>query len=233
MSSLGYAAAIAIAVLGSASLKARASHSHNGGHQLHIASIHGNNGTPTGPGDQDEEYCVQSYTSEVSSLSLANYIEQVLTKRPGQHWDGAASWLVDLWRTPKFCDQYTRTERGQIEIEYLVANAWPGVPLCGYSTYSCTVLSGPRMDVTGKHQHYAWAVIYFQSRHVRDLQERARNFINHETGHALGLADPRYAGDCEPSVMHNALYNCNQYAYVTYPTSRDIASVTRVANRQN
>jgi hypothetical protein len=68
---------------------------------------------------------------------------------------------------------------------------------------------------------------------VRALDERARNFINHESGHIFGLADPRFAGDCEESVMHNALYNCNQYAYVTYPTARDLASVMRIAKRLN
>ena len=65
------------------------------------------------------------------------------------------------------------------------------------------------------------------------LDERARNFINHETGHVLGLADPRFTGDCMESVMHNALYNCTQFGYVTYPTASDLASVTRVALRKN
>lgn len=212
---------------------AHASHSHNGAVQLHVATIHDNNGTATTPGTLDEEYCVQSHTSEVDTTTFATFIENVLTKRPGQHWDGAASWLVDLWRTPKRCDQYPVAERAGIEIEYHVANAWPNVPLCGNTQYSCTVLSKPTFDPVGKHQHYAWAVVHFQSRHVRALDERARNFINHETGHVLGLADPRFAGDCEESVMHNALYNCTKYAYVTYPTARDLATVARVARRQN
>ncbi|HEY5927298.1 MAG TPA: hypothetical protein VIV11_36675 [Kofleriaceae bacterium] len=212
---------------------AGASHSHNGSVQLHISTIHDNNGTSTAPGSLDEEYCIQSHTSEVSTTALGDYIETMLTKRPGKHWDGAASWRVDLWRTAKPCNQYTSAERAAIEVEYHVATAWPSVPLCGNTTYSCTVLSKPTLDPLKKHQHYDWAVIHFQSRHVRGLDERARNFINHETGHVLGLADPRWAGDCSESVMHNALYGCNQFAYVTYPTASDLASVARIAARQN
>ena len=157
----------------------------------------------------------------------------MLTKRPGKHWDGAANWRVDLWRTAKPCNQYTSSERAAIEVEYHVANGWPNVPLCGNTTYSCTVLSKPTLDPLKAHTHYDWAVIHFQSRHVRGLDERARNFINHETGHVLGLADPRFTGDCSESVMHNALYGCTQFSYVTYPTASDLASVARIAARQN
>jgi hypothetical protein len=223
----------ALIALASVNVIARAHHSHDGWLQLHIATMHDNNGTATTPGTLDEEYCIQSHTADVSTTALGNFIENVLTKRPGQQWDGAADWRVDLWRTAKPCDQYPPTERAAIEIEYHVADAWPNVPLCGNTVYSCTVLSKPILDVTGKHQHYEWAVVHFQSRHVRALDERARNFINHESGHIFGLADPRFAGDCEESVMHNALYNCNQYAYVTYPTALDLASVMRIAKRLN
>ena len=212
---------------------ANASHSHNGWLQLHISTIHDNNGTATTPGTLDEEYCIQSHTAGVTTTALGDFIENVLTKRPGQMWDGAADWKVDLWRMPKKCSDYPTAERAAIEIEYHVADAWPNVPLCGNTVYSCTVLSRPRMDASGKHQHYDWAVIHFQARHVRLLDERARNFINHETGHVLGLADPRFAGDCEESVMHNGLYNCTQFNYVTYPTARDLASVARISRRQN
>ena len=212
---------------------AHASHSHDGWLQLHISTIHDNNGTATTPGSLDEDYCVQSHTAAVTTTALADMIETTLTKRPGQHWDGAANWRVDLWRAPKRCDEYPAAERAAIEIEYHVADAWPNVPLCGNTTYSCTVLSKPTLDASGKHQHYDWAVIHFQARHVKALDERARSFINHESGHVFGLADPRFPGDCEESVMHNALYNCNQYAYVTYPTARDLASVARISARQN
>lgn len=222
---LGSAAAVSESAL--------ASHPHSGWHQLHISTMHENGPGTTGPGPQDEEYCTQSYTADVSSSALAGYIENVLVKMPGKQWDGAADYRVDLWRTPKFCDQYTPAERALIEIEYQVASAWPNVPLCGNTQFSCTVLSKPTVDPSGQHQHYDWAVIHFQSRHVRGLDSRARNFINHETGHVFGLADPRFRGDCEESVMHNALYGCTQFDYVVYPTARDLASVTRIAKRQN
>jgi hypothetical protein len=213
---------------------ANANHSHNGWTQLHVSTIHDNNGTATTPGSQDERYCVQSWTGAVSTSALATFIEDVLTKRTGKMWDGAADWKVDLWRVPQRCSDIPQAERATIPLEYHVADAWPNVPLCGNTTYSCTVLSKPTMDPLGKHQHYDWAVVYFQARHVSALDERARNFINHETGHMLGLADPAGFGtDCRESVMHNALYGCNQFAYVTYPTALDLASVRRIAYRQN
>jgi hypothetical protein len=212
---------------------AHASHSHTGSVQLHISTIHDNNGTSTAPGSLDEQFCVESHTSEVSTSAIGDFVQNVLTMRPGRQWDGAASWRVDLWRTAKPCSQYTSAERAAIEVEYHVATAWPNVPLCGNTTYSCTVLSKPTLDPLSKHTHYDWAVVHFQSRHVRALDERARNFINHETGHVLGLADPRFSGDCMESVMHNGLYGCTQYNYVTYPTASDLASVARVAARTN
>jgi hypothetical protein len=224
--------AVFVAITGLAAI-AQANHSHDGWVQLHLASIHDNNGTATTPGSLDEEYCVQSHTTQLATTAFADFIEQQLAKRPGKHWDGAGDWRVDLWRKPKRCDEYTLAERAEIEIEYRVADAWPSVPLCGNTQYSCTVLSKPMIDPTGDHQHYQWAVVHFQTRHVKALDERARSFVNHETGHVLGLADPRFAGDCVESVMHNALYGCTQFAYVTYPTTRDLASVARIALRQN
>lgn len=216
------------------SAAAQASHTHNGWLQLHISTIHDNNGTATTPGSLDEDYCVSSHTSAVSTTALGNFIENVLTKRTGQMWDGAAGWNVDLWRTAKKCEDYPSAERAAIGTEYHVADAWPNVPLCGNTTYSCTVLSKPTIDSTGKHQHYEWAVIHFQARHVSALDERARSFINHETGHVLGLRDPAsFGGDCEESVMHNGLYGCTAFNYVTYPTARDLASVARISRRQN
>jgi hypothetical protein len=212
---------------------AHASHSHTGSVQLHISTIHDNNGTSTSPGSLDEEFCVESHTGAVSTYAIGNFVQQVLTNRPGKQWDGTANWRVDLWRTAKACSGYTSAERAAIEVEYHVADAWPNVSLCGNTTYSCTVLSKPTLDPLSKHTHYDWAVVHFQTRHVSGLDERARNFINHETGHVLGLRDPRFAGDCMESVMHNGLYNCTQFNYVTYPTANDLASVARVSARTN
>lgn len=217
-----------------ASASARASHSHNGWGQLHVSTIHDNNGTPTSPGTLDEQYCVSSHTAAVSTTALGSFIENVLTKRPGQQWDGTANWNVDFWRAPKRCEDYPAAERAKIPIEYHVADAWPNIPLCGNTTYSCTVLSRPVVDASGTHQHFEWAMVYFQARHVSGLDERARSFINHETGHVLGLMDPPGLGvNCEESVMHNGLYNCTAFNYVTYPTARDLTSVTRISRRQN
>lgn len=223
----------AVAASASAAVIARASHSHTGWLQLHVSTIHDNNGSATGPGTLDEEYCVESHTKAIDNATFTSYVESVLAKRPGKQWDGAADWRVDLWRVARRCSDYPAPERAAIEVEYHVADGWPNVPLCGNTQYSCTVLSKPTLDPTGSHQHYDWAVVHFQTRHVRALDERARSFINHETGHVLGLADPRFPGDCEESVMHNALYGCTQFSYVTYPTARDLASVARIARRQN
>jgi hypothetical protein len=61
---------------------AYASHSHTGSNQLHIATIHGNNGTSTSPGDQDEQYCAMTHTSTVSSAWLADNVQDTLINYP-------------------------------------------------------------------------------------------------------------------------------------------------------
>ncbi len=63
---------------------ARASHSHDGWLQLHVSTMHDNNGTATTPGTLDEEYCVQSHTAAVTTTAIGGFIEDVLTKRPGK-----------------------------------------------------------------------------------------------------------------------------------------------------
>jgi len=220
--------AAALAIAGAAT--AWASHPHRGIDQLHISTIHDNSVSSTGPGHDDEEYCIQSHTSTVSSSAFARFVEKVLTGYPGHMWDGAANHRVDLWRTANFCDAYDAARRRYIEIEYLVQDRWPNVPLCGDTQFSCTTLEDPRWDPTGGHTHYRKSVIHFQARHVSALDDRARSFVNHETGHALGLRDPEFPGDCADSVMHNQFYNC---AYNNAPTASDLASVLNIALRRN
>lgn len=212
---------------------AHASHSHTGSNQIHIATIHGNNGTSTGPGSQDEQFCPMSHTSAVSSTWLGDAVQNTLTKQPGYMWDGAAGWRVDLWRTQKACNEYDAATRNTIEIEYYTKEDWWDVELCqGY--YSCVVADNAVWDSVGGHTHYNWMYVRFQLEHIYNTSvDRQRKFINHETGHVLGLRDPAGQGtDCSVvSVMHNDLYGCNYSVW--YPTSSDLAAVTRVADRTN
>ncbi|HYO51654.1 hypothetical protein [Archangium sp.] len=212
---------------------AHASHSHTGSNQLHISTIHGNDGTSTSPGGQDEQYCAMSHTSAVSSTWLGDNVQDTLINYPGNMWDGAANWRVDLWRTQKACNEYDSATRGTIEIEYYVKEDWWDVELCqGY--YSCVVADNGVWDSVGGHTHYKWMYVRYQLEHIYNTTaERKRKFINHETGHVLGLRDPAGQGtDCAvTSVMHNDLYGCGYSVW--YPTSSDLAAVTRVADRTN
>jgi hypothetical protein len=211
---------------------ATANHTHTGSNQLHIATIHGNNGTSTTPGDQDEQYCVQSHTASIDGTRMFNFIEETLAKMgSGYIWDGTAGWRVDLWRTSKFCNGYDTATRGTIEYEYHVKDDWWEVSLC-QGAYSCVVFDNGVFD--GYHTHYKWGYSYLQTEHVWDYNNRTRKFINHETGHILGLKDPDYYGHCMNSVMHNDLYasmGCTDPTW--YPTANDKNSVTRIADRTN
>jgi hypothetical protein len=208
---------------------AYAYHTHTGSNQIHISTIHGNNGTSTSPGSEDEQYCIQSHTATIDGTRMANFIEETLAKL-STIWDGTASWRVDLWRTAKFCNQYDSTTRATIGIEYHIKDDWWEISLCG-GYYSCVVGDNPVWDSVGGHTHYKWMYSYLQTEHVWDYNSRTRKFINHETGHILGLKDPDYSGHCMDSVMHNDLYNCP--STVWYPTSGDKSSVTRIADRTN
>ena len=95
---------------------------------------------------------------------------------------------------------------------------WWDVALCqGY--YSCVVADNAVWDSVGGHTHYNWMYVRFQLEHIYNTTvERQRKFINHETGHVLGLRDPpARAPTARHSVMHNDLYGCNYSVW--YPTS--------------
>ncbi len=208
---------------------ANANHPHPA--RSHISTIHGNNGSG-GPGDQDEQYCIQSHTSAVSGASLGSFIQETLTALDASViWDGTAGWRVDLWRTSKLCNEYDTATRGTIEIEYQMKDSWADVPMC-YPNYSCVVKDNGVVDSVDGHTHYKWAYVYLRRDHAGNFDTRARKLINHETGHVLGLADPRWNGDCPYSVMHNDLYSsmgCTNPVW--HPTSNDFSSVTKIADR--
>lgn len=211
-----------ILILGALGVGAHAnSLTHDGDWQQHLSTIHGS---------QSEQFCVQSHTSAVTSTALAAYIEKVLEHNPGKQWSGIAGGNVAFKRTIYSCEHYSSATRGTIELEYHVADGWA---ICDGSYYSCTTFDAPVWDPKG-HTHFEWSYVWFQEPHVSGLDSRAQNFINHETGHVLGLTDPPGLGeDCRESVMRNALYDCYDYSYVTYPTSIDKAAVTRVSKYQN
>ncbi|MFP2923741.1 hypothetical protein ACLESO_00725 [Pyxidicoccus sp. 3LG] len=217
---------------------ANASHTHTGWDQKHIATIHGNDGPAgggSGPGSLDEEYCIMSSTSGMPASTIAPFIQQTLTQLSFDViWDGSADWRVDLWRTQKFCNEYSTADRNRIEVEYRVAESWASV--CGGDIYACVTSVSPVTDSSGAHQHYKYMNVHLKREQMAALgsTDRARKFINHETGHVLGLRDPNYYGHCMHSVMHNNLYlslGCTDPVW--HPTSSDFASVRNIANRAN
>ncbi|MCY1076651.1 hypothetical protein [Archangium lansingense] len=212
---------------------AHASHSHNGSYQVHLSTIHDNNGTSTMPGSLDEQYCILSLTSSVDGTRMAGFIEETLAKLDfSLVWDGTGNWRVDLWRAAKLCNQYDSATRATIGIEYHIADSWASQ--CGGDIYSCVVQDNPVVDPVNGHTHFKWMYSYLKAQHVSGYDTRARKFINHETGHILGLKDPGYYGDCMNSVMHNDLYSsmgCTDPVW--YPTTSDFTSVKKIQDRTN
>ncbi|WP_240359221.1 hypothetical protein [Pyxidicoccus trucidator] len=217
---------------------ANASHTHTGWDQKHIATIHGNDGPAgggSGPGSLDEEYCIMSETSAMPASTIAPFIQETLAALSFDTiWDGSADWRVDLWRTQKYCNEYSTADRNRIEIEYRVRETWASV--CGGDIYACVTSVSPVTDSSGAHQHYKYMNVHLKREQMAALGSttRARKFINHETGHVLGLRDPEYYGHCMHSVMHNNLYSslgCTDPVW--HPTPSDFASVRSIANRTN
>jgi hypothetical protein len=208
--------------------KAHANHTHTGSYQIHISTIHGNNGSGAA-GDLDEQYCVQSNTGSVDVTRMGSFIQETLTAMGSSYvWDGTAGWRVDLWRAPAPCNQLDSVTRSKIGTEFQIGDSWSQ---CG-AGYSCVVHDKAVFD--GYHTHYAWMYSYLKTSHVSGYDTRARKFINHETGHVLGLKDPSYNGHCMNSVMHNDLYSsmgCTDPVW--YPTANDKNSVVRIADRTN
>lgn len=142
---------------------------------------------------------------------------------PSNDWDGAANGKIDLWtETSAPCNQLSSTRRDQIEIEYRVMDDVSSY--CGGENISCAVKAGLTYSVT-QHNDYWWYNLHIRTSSYT-LSNHNRHFvINHETGHAFGLAD----GNCSStSIMH--YITSGSCSLLAWPTVGDFNSVTTRAN---
>lgn len=192
----------------------------------HLHNFHYNS-TGSGPGANDEQYCIESHdTNQVSNAAGKDFIRQVLTGyTAGRMWDGTGGWRIDLWATSKNCTAYSSATRATIEIEVHYGWDWSGQ--CGGPSgyYNCVVKDYPLWNADYGHTDYRWAYVYLVFSSGGGLDDRGRAFVNHEFGHVWGLLDDD--GTCSPpSLMHSTRvgYGCSNWQN-SYPSSGDFSSV--------
>jgi hypothetical protein len=212
---------------------AEASHHNTSAYQTHLNSMHYRsvNGT-NGPGPLDEQYCAQIHSGSYLTHSQAtSFLKDTLVGQGDHDWDGTGDYRIDLWLAPDPCTSYPSQERASIEIEYHYAADWSSVCGGSYGYYNCAVSQNPVYNSDYGHTDYLWKVIHLVDSSGGQLDNRGRAFINHETGHAWGLLDPRYDGDCTtPSIMHGSYtYGCQNWQN-WWPSSYDYQSVISSMN---
>ncbi len=233
---LGWAVTLLLAMIAAAP-PATAAHRHvpdGDGRIRHLNEMHyASAGSPPGTaGGMDEQYCVESHDPAYLSSSRAkSFVRETLTLLDfSKIWDGTGDWKVDLYATANPCSSYSGSTRETIEIEYHYGWNWSHIPTCGDSISNCVEFSQSNWDPNYGHTDYTKAKVYLLYRSGGRLDSVGRAFINHETGHVLGLRDPDYPTHCPgPSIMHTTYvsYGCSDWPY-WYPSPRDFASVKTV-----
>lgn len=229
---------LALTVAAPAAPLAHANHWHvedANGYVRHLNNMHfASPDSPTGGGGQDEQYCVESHdTSVVSHTRARDFVRQTLVQLDfDKIWDGTGNWRVDLWYTQNRCSYYPTSTRDTIEIEYHYGHNWNFIPNCAgdWGWFNCVEFARPTWNSTYGHSDYEKGKVYLVFSSGGRLDNVGRAFINHETGHILGLRDPNYPGHCmSPSIMHSTAvdYDCTNWT-LWYPSQPDFASVKTV-----
>jgi hypothetical protein len=202
-----------------------ASHTDSGSWRLHQWNMHWASGDASVHGEDDEDYCAESYIDgTISDSTLATRVRETLVVA-SPHWDGTAGTRVDLWKTDSRCDAYA--DDAWIELEF---HAYSDVThKCG-SNYTCVTHHGPTWSAAYGHYHYMWENNHIKYASINGDYTVYRRLLNHEAGHMYGLLDGSGSGtDCSPqSIMHNVFYNCPYSGW--YPTSSDFNKVVSIAN---
>lgn len=184
--------------------------------QRHLGHVH--------TSSDDEDYCAEttgtsrSFSNMISNINHALYIDPP----SNQAWDatsfdnvngGWRVWLVPHQTAP--CQSLSPSERGPIEIEYWLAD--DNTYACGGVKCNKSMGSTLYIDQMG-HSAYQFYYEYLYAPWVNneELPSYYNHQVNHETGHALGMADGD--GTCPPSVMHELAYGCTDQ---TYPSTGD------------
>ena len=189
----------------------------------HLGSVH----TPL----VDEDYCAEttrttrSFSAMISNINHALYIDPP----SDQTWDatsfdsvrgGWRVWLYGHLSAP--CQNLPLAERGPIKIEYWLAD--DNTYACGIVKCNKAMGSTVYIDEMG-HNAFQFYYLYLYAPWVNNEEFPGyyRHQVNHETGHALGMADGD--GTCPDSVMHERFYGC--------PTDRDYPSAGDKAGLAN
>lgn len=233
---------LSLCLLATGAAAGRADHPHpNDGDQLHLNFMHLNS---AGYGSYDETYCYLSWDPNTSDATVRGYVERAVTRGTLPRWDGlhradgTADWRVDMYVTQRACDQYTPQQRLTIEIEFWAFRTPRQdprnlqAPCGGADGISCADFDYeyPRWRQGGHtpHQDYQFVYIHLD---LDELERSGDALVNHELGHAFGLADRGSYGDyrCPGSIMHNGFYGCSYPS--SAPSNLDINSARAVANR--
>jgi hypothetical protein len=219
--------AMAVAVLTSNALDAPASASHRSG--IHIDSVH--------TGGISETFCAR----EIDGAGWYTAMQRAKDAIYVSSWD-ARAWDANhaqwkLWfigQDSNDCPNLPPDVYANIRIEFELH--WENYENCGSASCSIVFLEGPYGGTFG-HTEYSKARAKMYSRYMTGASNPpcCASFylhqINHETGHAIGLADGN--GTCSPtSIMHSGDYGCPGTGWPSRPTTADITTAVNVANNQ-
>lgn len=166
-----------------------------------------------------ENFCagIQSQDVTLTLNQINGRLATALWGNTTGDWHGLASSKVYFGSNTTDCN-FLGFDLLNQEIRYWVNLEWASP--CGTTGINCEFMWGTYQTINGTH-YYQGGNIYIREAALYN------HVINHETGHALGLADP---GSCtNDSVMHESYY-CGGNTNYAYPTTSDQSSVSTIAN---
>lgn len=175
---------------------AEASHPHPLSDGEHTYFVHW---ASSGHGAFDEDYCVQSYTTALTTDAVKTKIYSLIYNTG---WDGTGSGKIDNWPLPYSCESYLPADISWIEYRISVVD---NASAYGCGTVSCVDFYYPVYE-GGTVKHWRQGGVWLRTDHINPLtSESANATINHEMGHVFGLLDGG-SPQCLTSVMHQFGY---------------------------
>lgn len=193
--------ALCLAILGLLSHVDVANASHPTWDWRHLGSVHSST--------LDEDYCLETTSTTRSFSTMASNIRKALwlDAPDDQQWDAtgfdSSTWEWRVWFVPQDsipCQSMSQSQRGPIEIEYWLRDS----PQSNYAVPDTSYI-----DSKG-HSAASYYYVYLYAPWVAGEQYPTyyRHQLNHETGHAVGMADGDWTCPTGGSVMHSTAYGC-------------------------
>jgi hypothetical protein len=189
---------------------------------FHLASLHGD----------VENTCSESHYSSLNETNMRNRVANALGGNGIYDWNGVGGG-IDIRLEGTYCSGLSSSDRYNMELEYhgWITGSQGLADACGNDgTTSCAVAGARTYFPGGGYLHAGYYRMHLQSNWLGTdtvyNNDKWRHVINHESGHAFGLADPGVCEGFNDSVMHSKfVYGCAEDSPWPWQSDRDSVNI--------